>query len=53
MNQNKHIALKIEAELHEKLKRLAEYDDRTITNEIIYLIRQEILKHEKNGSLKG
>ena len=30
-----------------KLKDLAEYEGRSINGEIIYLIRQAILKHEK------
>jgi hypothetical protein len=52
MDKNKHLGLRIDEETHDKLKSLAEYDGRSINGEVIYLIRQAILKHEKeNGAL--
>ena len=47
MEKNKHLGLRIDEETHEQLKALAEYDGRSINGEVLYLIRQAILKHEK------
>lgn len=43
----KHVGLRVPDDLHAKLKDLAEYEGRSINGEIIYLIRQAILKYEK------
>ena len=48
MKKEKHIGLRIDAETHKKLKSLAEFEGRSINGEIIHLIRQAILKNEKN-----
>ena len=45
--KTKHIGLRVDDDLHTKLKDLAEYEGRSINGEIIYLIRQAILRHEK------
>ena len=47
MNKDKHLGLRIDSETHEKLKNLAEYDGRSINGEVLYLIRQAIMRHEK------
>ncbi len=47
MNKDKHLGLRIDSETHEKLKNLAEYDGRSINGEVLYLIRQAIMQHEK------
>lgn len=53
MDKDKHLGLRIDSETHNKLKSLAEYDGRSINGEILYLIRQAILRHEQeNGKLK-
>ena len=53
MKKNKHIGLRIDIDSHQKLKSLAEYKGRSINGEILYLIRQAILEHErKSGQLK-
>jgi hypothetical protein len=53
MEKNKHLGLRIDDETHDKLKSLAEYDGRSINGEVIYLIRQAIIRHEKEiGELK-
>ena len=46
MDHEKHIGLRVDAETHRKLKCLAEYEGRSINGEILYLIRQAIMKHE-------
>ena len=46
MDKDKHLGLRIDAETHEKLKNLAEYDGRSINGEVLYLIRQAIREHE-------
>ena len=48
MEKNKHIGLRIDEETHRKLKSLAEYNGRSINGEILYLIRQAIIQHEKD-----
>lgn len=53
MDKDKHLGLRIDAETHKKLKKLADYDGRSINGEVLYLIRQAIIKHEaENGVLK-
>lgn len=47
MEKNKHIGLRIDEDTHRKLKSLAEYNGRSINGEILYLIRQAIIHHEK------
>lgn len=49
---NKHLGLEIDAELHSKLKFIAKYEDRSINGEVIYLIKQAIIKFEnENGKI--
>ena len=53
MEKDKHLGLRIDAETHEKLKSLAEFEGRSINREVLYLIRQAIMKHEsEHGELK-
>ncbi len=47
MEKDKHLGLRIDSDTHKKLKSLAEYDGRSINGEILYLIRQAIIRHEK------
>lgn len=52
MEKDKHLGLRIDAETHQKLKELAEYDGRSINGEVLYLIRKAILKYEQANCLK-
>lgn len=53
MEKDKHIGLRIDSETHAKLKSLAEFEGRSINGEILYLVRQAILRHEQEkGKLK-
>lgn len=53
MEKEKHLGLRIDAETHQKLKSLAEFDGRSINGEVLYLIRQAIIQHEQQcGPLK-
>lgn len=47
MDKDKHLGLRIDSETHRKLKSLSDFEGRSINGEILYLIRQAILKHEK------
>ena len=47
MEKDKHLGLRIDAETHEKLKDMAQYDGRSINGEVLYLIRQAIMEYEK------
>ncbi|MGL6200002.1 MAG: Arc family DNA-binding protein [Lachnospiraceae bacterium] len=52
LEYDKHLGLRIDVETHGKLKSLAQYEGRSINREVLYLIRQAIMKHEKeNGKL--
>jgi hypothetical protein len=52
MEKEKHLGLRIDKETHEKLKKMSEYDGRSINGEVLYLIRQAIMQHEReNGKL--
>lgn len=47
-DRTKHIGIQITPELHEKLKAMSEFEGRSISGEILYLIRQAILQYEKD-----
>jgi len=47
MEKDKHLGLRMDAEMHRKLKSLSEFEGRSINGEVLYLIRQAIAKHEK------
>ena len=50
--KEKHLGLRLDKDTHKKLKSLAEFEGRSINGEVIYLIRQAIIKFEKeNGKL--
>ncbi len=52
MEKDKHFGLRIDSETYDKLKKLSEYDGRSINDEVLYLIRQAIKEQEKkNGKL--
>ena len=47
MEKDKHLGLRIDSDTHHKLKLLAEYEGRSINGEVLYLIRQAIVEHER------
>jgi len=49
-SEEKHIGLRIDSETHGKLKNLAAYEGRSINGELLYLIRQAIVAHEKENN---
>lgn len=49
MDKEKHLGLRIDAETHEKLRNLAEFEGRSINGEVLYLIRQAIKQFEKEN----
>ena len=52
-DKEKHLGLRLDEDTHRKLKSLAEFEGRSINGEVIYLIRQAIMKIEKeNGKLE-
>lgn len=51
MEKEKHIGLRIDSETHAKLKSLAEFEGRSINGEILYLVRQAILRHEQEKGM--
>ena len=53
MEKDKHLGIKINNETHKKLKSLAEFNARSISSEIVYLINKAIREHEaKYGQLE-
>lgn len=52
-DKEKHLGLRLDEDTHRKLKSLAEFEGRSINGEVIYLIKQAIIKFEKeNGRLE-
>ena len=52
--KDKHLGLRIDSELHGKLRCIAEYDGRSINGEVIYLIRQYIRAFEaEHGQIEN
>ncbi len=47
MDKTKHLGLHIDPELHYKLQYVARYDGRSISGEVLYLLRRYILEFEK------
>ena len=45
--KDKHLGLRIDSELHYKLRYLSDYEGRSANGEVIYLIRKAIEEHEK------
>ena len=53
MAKDKHLGIRVENELHYKLKYIAQYEGRSINGQVIYLINQCIKKFEKeNGKIE-
>jgi len=49
---NKHLGIEIDPMLHQKLRYIAKYEDRSINGQIMYLIRQCIRDFEnKEGEI--
>ncbi|MBR4078374.1 MAG: hypothetical protein IKK17_07190 [Oscillospiraceae bacterium] len=47
MEKDKHLGLRIDSETHGKLQYIARYEGRSINGEVLYLIRREIERYEK------
>ncbi len=51
--ENKHFGIEIDPTIHRKIKYIAEYEGRSINGQILYLVRQCILKFEaEHGEIK-
>ena len=51
--KDKHLGLHIDRELHYKLHYISSYDGRSVSGEVLYLIRQRISEFEqKNGTIE-
>ena len=49
----KHLGLRINAQIHSKLKYISDYEGRSINRQVLYLIRNCIYEFEKNhGEIK-
>ncbi len=50
---NKHLGIEIEPSIHRKIKYIAEYEGRSINGQVLYLVRQCIIKFEaEHGEIK-
>ena len=47
MEKDKHLGLRIDSDTHSKLQYIARYEGRSINGEVLYLIRKEIERFEK------
>lgn len=45
--KDKHLGLRIDSETHYKLQYISQYEGRSINGEVLYLIRKEIERFEK------
>ena len=45
--KDKHLGLRIDTETHFKLQYISQYEGRSINGEVLYLIRKEVEKFEK------
>ena len=45
--KDKHLGLRINPQLHFKLQYISQYEGRSINGEVLYLIRKEIERFEK------
>ncbi|MDD3335557.1 MAG: hypothetical protein PHI98_08560 [Eubacteriales bacterium] len=53
MEKDKHLGLHIDSKLHAKLKYVAEYDGRSASGEVLYLLRRYIADFEtQHGEIK-
>jgi len=49
---NKHLGIEVEPELHHKIRYIAKYEGRSVTGQILYLVRQCIRDFEnQNGEI--
>lgn len=46
-DKDKHLGLRIDSDTHFKLQFIAQYEGRSINGEVLYLIRKEIERFEK------
>lgn len=54
MKKDKHLGITIDNELHEKLRYVAKYEERSINGQILYLARRCIADFEKeHGEIKS
>ena len=52
--QEKHIGLRIDTELHRKFKYISEFNGRSMNGELLYLIKEKIKEYEKQyGKIEG
>lgn len=53
MEKRKHLGIRIDDELHYKLRYIAKYEGRSVNSQILYLIRKKICEFEcQNGKIK-
>ena len=45
--KDKHLGLRIDSDTHYKLQYIAQYEGRSINGEVLYLIRREVERCEK------
>lgn len=46
--KDKHLGIRINEELHGKIQFIAQYEDRSISKQILYLIRKCVTEFEEN-----
>lgn len=52
MDKSKHLGLHIDAQLHEKLKYVSAYEGRSMTGQVLWLIRRCVAEFEQeHGSI--
>jgi len=51
VSKDKHLGLRIDSKTHYKLQMIAQYEGRSINREVLFLIRKEIERFEKEHGI--
>ena len=47
MNVKKHLSIRMDGELHDKFQYVAAYEGRSMSGQVLYLLRKCVQEHEK------
>lgn len=47
MNGKKHLSIRMDTELHDKFQYVAAYEGRSMSGQVLYLLRKCVQEHEK------
>lgn len=54
MNDKKHLSIRMDVDLHDKIQSIAEYEGRSMSGQILYLIQSRVRQFEKeHGAIES